>query len=54
MDRVNAAIEEIRAEGSYALIVDVSSGAVVAADPLLDLTQEVLARLNAEAVAAPN
>ena len=53
MDRVNAAIEEIRAEGSYALIVDVSSGAVVAADPLLDLTQEVLARLQAEAAAAP-
>ena len=53
MDRVNAAIEEIRAEGSYALIVDVSSGAVVAADPQLDLTQEVLARLNAEAVADP-
>ena len=53
MDRVNAAIEEIRAEGNYALIVDVSSGAVVAADPQLDLTQEVLARLNAEAVADP-
>ena len=53
MDRVNAAIEEIRAEGSYALIVDVSSGAVVAADPLLDLTQEVLARLQADAAAAP-
>jgi outer membrane protein len=53
MDRVNAAIEEIRAEGSYALIVDVSSGAVVAADPLLDLTQEVLARLQVDAVADP-
>ena len=53
MDRINTAIEEIRAEGSYALIVDVSSGAVVAADPLLDLTQEVLARLQADVVAAP-
>ena len=53
MDRINTVIEEIRAEGSYALIVDVSSGAVVAADPLLDLTQEVLARLQADSVAAP-
>jgi outer membrane protein len=53
MDRINTAIEEIRAEGSYALIVDVSSGAVVAADPLLDLTQEVLARLQTNAAAAP-
>jgi outer membrane protein len=53
MDRINTAIEEIRAEGSYAFIVDVSSGAVVAADPLLDLTQEVLARLQADAAAAP-
>ena len=53
MDRVNTVIEEIRAEGSYALIVDLSSGAVVAADPLLDLTQEVIARLQADAAAAP-
>ena len=53
MDRINTVIEEIRAEGSYALIVDVSSGAVVAADPLLDLTQEVIARLQADATAAP-
>ena len=53
MDRINTAIEEIRAEGSYAFIVDVSSGAVVAADPLLDLTQEVLARLQTNAAAAP-
>jgi outer membrane protein len=53
MDRIHTAIEEIRAEGNYALIVDVSSGAVVAADPLLDLTQEVLARLQTSEVAAP-
>lgn len=53
MDRINAVIEEIREEGSYALIVDVSSGAVVAADPLLDLTQEVVARLQSDAAAAP-
>ena len=51
MDRINAVIEEIRGEGGYALIVDVSSGAVVAADPLLDLTQEVLTRLQANAAA---
>jgi outer membrane protein len=53
MDRINTAIEDIRVEGSYAFIFDVSSGAVVAVDPLLDLTQEVVARLQANAAAAP-
>ena len=47
MDKINQMIEQIRAEGSYALILDVAAGGVVAADPALDLTQEVIHRLQA-------
>lgn len=49
MDKINKVIETIRAEGTYAIIFDVSSGGVVAADPGLDLTAEVIRRLKAEA-----
>ena len=45
MERVTAVIEEIRVEGSYALILDSASQAILAGDPALDLTQEVLTRL---------
>ena len=51
MDRINQTIEQVRAEGSYALIFDVAAGGVVAADPALDLTQEVIRRLQAAATA---
>ena len=51
MDKVNAVIEQIRAEGSYSLIFDVAAGSIIAADPKLDLTQEVLRRLKAAAPA---
>ena len=47
MDRINQVIEQIRAEGSYAIIFDVAGGGVVAADSALDLTQEVIRRLQA-------
>ena len=47
MDKVNKVIEEIRAEGSYSFIFDVAGGSIIAADPKLDLTQEVLRRLKA-------
>lgn len=49
MDRINQVIEQMRSEGSYALIFDVSAGGVVAADPGLDLTAEVIRRLKAAA-----
>jgi outer membrane protein len=52
MDRINQTIEQVRAEGSYALIFDVAAGGVVAADPALDLTQEVIRRLQAAGTAA--
>ena len=49
MDRVSGMIEQIRLDGGYAIIFDVADGSIVAADPTLDLTDEVLRRLQAEA-----
>jgi outer membrane protein len=40
--RMSEAIEEIRNEGGYTMIFDVASQAIVAADPELDLTDEVI------------
>ena len=45
MDRVNTIIEAVRVEGQYSLILDLAAGSIVAADPMLDLTQQVIARL---------
>lgn len=45
MEAITDAIEEIRVEGAYAMILDVASQAILSADPSLDLTQEVLTRL---------
>lgn len=47
MDRITEVIEKIREDGSYALILDVAAGSIIAADPALDLTAEVLRRLEA-------
>lgn len=47
MDQVTQVIEAIREEGGYALILDSTAGSIIAADPELDLTQEVLSRLEA-------
>lgn len=49
MDRVSRTIEALRVEGSYHIIFDVAAGSIIAADPALDLTQEVLRRLQAGA-----
>jgi outer membrane protein len=43
--RMSEAIEDIRIEGAYTMIFDVASQAIVAADPALDLTDEVIRRL---------
>ena len=45
MTRISEAIEQVRKEGQYAMIFDVSAGAVISADPSLDLTNRVLERL---------
>lgn len=47
MDNITAVIEELREEGSYSLILDAAAGSIVSADPALDLTQEVITRLQA-------
>ncbi|HEX9885474.1 MAG TPA: OmpH family outer membrane protein [Longimicrobiales bacterium] len=49
MLRINEVIERIRSEGAYAVIFDVAAGAIIAADPALDLTEEVVRRLQAQA-----
>jgi outer membrane protein len=45
LERMSQAIETIRSEGEYAVIFDTASRAIVAADPQLDLTGEVIRRL---------
>ena len=45
MDQVTAAIDEVRTEGGYAIVFDLSSQAIVSADPALNLTQQVIDRL---------
>jgi len=52
MDRINQVIETMRAEGSYHLIFDVAAGAIIAADPSLNLTDEVIRRLKADTTGA--
>lgn len=47
MERIGQVIEQIRAEGGYAMIFDTSTGALISADPALDLTAQVLDRLRA-------
>lgn len=49
MERINTVIEQIRAEGGYTLIFDLAAGAIISADPSLDLTQQVIQRLQARA-----
>lgn len=49
LDRMSDTIEEIRAEGEYTMIFDLASRAIIAADPELDLTSEVIERLQADA-----
>jgi len=45
LEQMSLVIEQIREEGSYALIFDTTARAIIAADPALDLTDEVLRRL---------
>ena len=47
MERITAVIETIRAEGSYSMIFDVAAQGIISADPALDLTTEVVRRLQA-------
>lgn len=48
MRRINEVIESLRREGNYSIIFDLGAGAIIAADPALDLTSEVIRRLRAD------
>ena len=45
MERINAIIQDIRQQGSYTFIFDVSAGGLIAADEAFDLTDDVIQRL---------
>ena len=49
MQRINEVIDELRREGGYVVIFDAAAGGIVAADPALDITDQVLTRLRATA-----
>jgi outer membrane protein len=49
LERINQVIDGLRQERGYAFILDTAAGSVIAADPALDITAEVLRRLNAQA-----
>lgn len=54
LDRIKAAIEDVRVEGGYSFIFNVDQGSpIVAVDKNLNLTDRVLARLRATPTTAP-
>jgi len=52
MTQINAAIEALRREGGFTMIVDSSQGGIVTVDPTLDLTDRVLQRMRGGAAPA--
>ncbi|MDB4948721.1 MAG: outer rane chaperone Skp (OmpH) family protein [Gemmatimonadetes bacterium] len=52
MKRINEIIEALRKEQNIGLVLDASSAGILAADPALDLTDQVIARVKAAAPAA--
>jgi len=46
MDRITDVIEALREDRNYALILDVTAGSIVSADPSLDITGEVIQLLS--------
>lgn len=47
MEEIRVVLEEIRVDGGYGLILDTATGTILVADPALELTQQVLTRLQA-------
>lgn len=47
LEEINTVIDQLRQENGYRFVLDVAAGGVVAADPSLDITAEVLRRLTA-------
>jgi outer membrane protein len=48
LQQMSEAIESLRAEGGYAMIFDAAQRSIIAADPALDLTDEVIRRLQTD------
>ena len=53
MQRIRGVLEEIRREGSFSIIIDPPDGVVVAVDPALDVTDQVIRRLGGTPPAQP-
>ena len=54
LDKVKAAIEEVRVEGGYAMIFNADQGSpIVAVDKSLNVTEKVLSKLKGTTAAAP-
>lgn len=53
MEQIRGILDEVRRTGGYAIIFNVASDGIVAADPALDITDEVLNRLKTTAANAP-
>ena len=54
LDKVKAAIEEVRVEGGYAMIFNADQGSpIVAVDKSLNVTEKVLSKLKGATAAAP-
>lgn len=52
LESVQAEIENFRAERGYVMVFDASAAGLIAADPALDVTDDVIARLQAQAPAS--
>lgn len=52
MQQINQAIEAVRREGAYTMIIDSSQGGILAVDPTADITDRVVARLRGGAAPA--
>jgi outer membrane protein len=48
LEAINEVIEQLREERGYAFVFDVAGGGLITADPALDITDEVLRRLQAQ------
>jgi len=49
MQRISETLERIRQQGNYSMIFDASAGALITADPSLDITDQVLTQLRTTA-----
>jgi outer membrane protein len=53
MQRIRGVLEEVRAAGNFSFIIDPPDGMVVAVDPALDVTNDVIRRLGGTPQAQP-